>query len=600
MSYYANFNQYEYAAPAVYPHCAANFYYPNPNFEHNEMYNHMNMMGSHMMPGVGGKATETKPRLAKDEVEKLESVFQANNKPNSSMKKQLAEQMGVDVARINNWFQNRRAKAKQEKRHAMNEEKERQKSEQDAETRDTTADNVKEYYASNDQEEDLRPSAAPFPPVKASEETTSVTASTPVEEAEPETEMEEMLHATAEETEAEYTSPESPNCPAQDINISYSLTTDNFFPDTCDFTTSLPSEATSQAPCLTISIPQFMPEITDATSAASYQHLSGSTDMHGMASHYMMADSLHVDIKQEQMQSEGVNGFDQFSPESMAHSPPEISTTDFRFKPPPTIDIASRRNSKRPAQLVSCMRSQSYNLSGPKTGIEMSRRIEAPSPMRRVASATGNFPRGIQKATSAGPRSPLCFDRNQENLLLQMAAHSPVSRSSVAPPTPNTPVVPTQQQNMREATVSSMSSEDDKSYSVQTNLTVPQYAMDPTMRTPPDTPGLMTNMSGSLFSYEYQVADEPIHTPSFGTFDNEFGLQTNVPTYVAQSCGSQPVTPSFPHNAMGPAFYSSYEGGNAEYNWSDASSMAIKPSSEQIRSRHYAFSNITAQDFQRE
>ncbi|KAJ5006986.1 Homeobox protein ceh-14 [Colletotrichum sp. SAR 10_99] len=517
MSYYQNFNQYEYAAPAVYPHCAANFYYSNPNFEHNEMYNHINMMGSHMMPGVGGKATETKPRLAKDEVEKLESVFQANNKPNSSTKKQLAEQMGVDVARINNWFQNRRAKAKQEKRHAMNEEKERQKSEQDAETRDTTADTVKEYYASNDQEEDLRPSAAPFPPVKASEETTSVTASPPVEEAEPETEMEEMLHATAEETEAEYTSPESPNCPAQDINIKYSLTTDNFFPDTCDFTTSLPSEATSQAPCLTISIPQFMPEITDATSASSYQHLSGSTDMHGMASHYMMADSLHIDIKQEQMQSEGVNGFDQFSPESMAHSPPEISTTDFRFKPPPTIDIASRRNSKRPAQLVSCMR-----------------------------------------------------------------------------------MVPTQQQNMREATVSSMSSEDDKSYSVQTNLTVPQYAMDPTMRTPPDTPGLMTNMSGSLFSYEYQVPDEPIHTPSFGTFDNEFGLQTNVPTYVAQSCGSQPVTPSFPHNAMGPAFYSSYEGGNAEYNWSDASSMAIKPSPEQTRSRHYAFSNITAQDFQRE
>ncbi|KAI8274396.1 hypothetical protein K4K60_009782 [Colletotrichum sp. SAR11_57] len=465
MSYYQNFNQYEYAAPAVYPHCAANFYYQNPNFEHNEMYNHMNMMGSHMMPGVGGKATETKPRLAKDEVEKLESVFQANNKPNSSTKKQLAEQMGVDVARINNWFQNRRAKAKQEKRHAMNEEKERQKSEQDAETRDTTADTVKEYYASNDQEEDLRPSAAPFPPVKASEETTSVTASPPVEEAEPETEMEEMLQATAEETEAEYTSPESPNCPAQEINISYSLTTDNFFPDTCDFATSLTSEATSQAPCLTISIPQFMPEITDATSASSYQHLSGSTDMHGMASHYMMADSLHMDIKQEQMQSE---------------------------------------------------------------------------------------------------------------------------------------VVPTQQQNMREATVSSMSSEDDKSYSVQTNLTVPQYAMDPTMRTPPDTPGLMTNMPGSLFSYEYQVPDEPIHTPSFGTFDNEFGLQTNVPAYVAQSCGSQPVTPSFPHNAMGPAFYSSYEGGNAEYNWSDASSMAIKPSPEHTRSRHYAFSNITAQDFQRE
>ncbi|KAK2776260.1 homeobox transcription [Colletotrichum kahawae] len=599
MSYYPNFHQYEYAA-AFWP--PPNNYYQNQGFQQHDVYADMNMMGSHMMSGVGGKATETKPRLAKDEVEKLESVFQKNNKPNSSLKKQLAEEMRVDIARINNWFQNRRAKAKQEKRHALNEEKERQKSEQDAETRDTTADTVKEYYASNDQEEDLRPSAAPFPPVRASAETTLVTASPPVEETEPETEMEEMVHATAEETEAEYTSPESPNCPAQDINISYSLTNDNFFPETCDYATSLPSEAASQAPCLTISIPQFMTEITDPTSASSYQHLPGSTDLGGMASHYMtsMPDSLHVDIKQEQMQSEGVTGFDQFSPESMAHSPPEITTTDFRFRPPPTIDIASRRNSKRPAQLVSCMRSQSYNFSGPKTGIEMSRRIEAPSPMRRVASATGNFPRGIQKATSAGPRSPLCFDRNQENLLLQMAGHSPVSRSSVAPPTPNTPVVPTQQQHMREATVSSMSSEDEKSYSVQTNLTVPQYAMDPTMRTPPDTPGLMTNMSGSLFPYDYQVPDEPLHTPSFGTFDNEFALQTNVPTYVAQGCGSQPVTPSFAPNPMGPAFYSSFGGGNTEYNWSDASSMAIKPSPEQTSSKHYAFNNITAQDFRRE
>lgn len=45
--------------------------------------------------------TETKPRLSKGEVAQLEAVFQENNKPSSPVKKGLAEQMRVDVARIN-------------------------------------------------------------------------------------------------------------------------------------------------------------------------------------------------------------------------------------------------------------------------------------------------------------------------------------------------------------------------------------------------------------------------------------------------------------------------------------------------------------------
>lgn len=47
------------------------------------------------------RATESKPRLSKEEVEILEAEFQKNHKPNSSTKKALAEQMRVDNARIN-------------------------------------------------------------------------------------------------------------------------------------------------------------------------------------------------------------------------------------------------------------------------------------------------------------------------------------------------------------------------------------------------------------------------------------------------------------------------------------------------------------------
>lgn len=47
------------------------------------------------------RATESKPRLSKEEVEILESEFQKNHKPSSTTKKSLAETMRVDNARIN-------------------------------------------------------------------------------------------------------------------------------------------------------------------------------------------------------------------------------------------------------------------------------------------------------------------------------------------------------------------------------------------------------------------------------------------------------------------------------------------------------------------
>jgi hypothetical protein len=47
------------------------------------------------------KTNETKPRLGKDEVDILEREFNKNPKPSTQTKRGFAEDMGVDLARIN-------------------------------------------------------------------------------------------------------------------------------------------------------------------------------------------------------------------------------------------------------------------------------------------------------------------------------------------------------------------------------------------------------------------------------------------------------------------------------------------------------------------
>jgi Homeodomain len=51
--------------------------------------------------GPHGDKSDTKPRLSKSEVEILERQFQEQHKPSSKTKRQLAERMGVEIARIN-------------------------------------------------------------------------------------------------------------------------------------------------------------------------------------------------------------------------------------------------------------------------------------------------------------------------------------------------------------------------------------------------------------------------------------------------------------------------------------------------------------------
>jgi len=74
-----------------------------PYSEHNS-HIYLNTMVQHsssMMPMPVAKTNETKPRLGKEEVEILEREFKKNPKPTTQTKKQYADDMDVELARIN-------------------------------------------------------------------------------------------------------------------------------------------------------------------------------------------------------------------------------------------------------------------------------------------------------------------------------------------------------------------------------------------------------------------------------------------------------------------------------------------------------------------
>ncbi|KAE8549524.1 hypothetical protein EYB25_008046 [Talaromyces marneffei] len=83
-----------------------------PAYELADYYTHMPLMEDY----EEYSENLSRPRLTKEQVDTLEAQFQAHPKPNSNKKRELAVQTNLSLPRVANWFQNRRAKAKQQKR----------------------------------------------------------------------------------------------------------------------------------------------------------------------------------------------------------------------------------------------------------------------------------------------------------------------------------------------------------------------------------------------------------------------------------------------------------------------------------------------------
>lgn len=230
----------------------------------------------------------------------------------------------------------------------------------------------------------------------------------------------------------------------------------------------------------------------------------------------------------------------------MGFPPSQPSGDDSGLSSPPNIDIASRRNRRPPP--LSIDGSRSYSGAAPRTAVEMGKR---PDTMRRVASATGTL--RVSKPMGM-PRSP--FQKSR----------SPVSaapKGSKAPPTPDTPILANQPTNTNVSSLGSTTAISSSDLPIR----------DPTLRTPPTTPGGMQNYFSIRSVYDMPMAGDGYATTSMNNFTGDFNasnISSGYPHHIANpNTGvGQPPTSCFVSPMAGSSF--GITGGNPEYTWPDS------------------------------
>ncbi|KAI0165655.1 hypothetical protein GGR57DRAFT_130537 [Xylariaceae sp. FL1272] len=590
--------------------------------------------------GLCDGKTESKPRLSKEEVEKLEKVFQENPKPSSSVKAQLADGLGLERPRINNWFQNRRAKAKQERKQEEYEARrvaERPTSEPTSPDKDSLS---AMDSATEGSQKRTQPSSAAFPHISSPSDFTDSTLKHEEDDDEDDEDEDEdsdenshndansemrtleyefpntaHIRSSVSEASEAYNSPHSVDFPPHDVaaydhssrRIPQSRSTSDY-----GLFTSLRHDTHSVLDSQDISC-SMSPRAESTTSSECHSNLSYAGMLDGRYTSSATPTAFFQPLAtgacegsvlqfNEGTSVEYQNGHQATHVMSQGMPTP---TDSFR-SPPPPANLASRRNIARPAALqAASLKHRPFNLGGiPKTALDGPKRIDTSSPvssMRRISSATGVGAGRIQKCT-AGPRSPLFFGRNAE-ALLQYHSRSPVASgtptlSSAAPPTPMTPAL-FDHRNGQEPAVASACSEDG-SFTLNASLVTHfmQIKEQDDLKTPPTTPGVMneyrtanfaSNNFGSCFNLP---VDQPLLTPFFQSEFPDLRIQRNIPTYVASD--GLPSTPVYIGQTLDHTPFAS----NTQYDWDANEAVdSSKSSPGHPMPKQIQFTNITPQNY---
>ncbi|TEY59374.1 hypothetical protein BOTCAL_0194g00120 [Botryotinia calthae] len=603
----------------------------------------------------GQKTNETKPRLGKDEVDVLEFEFNKNPKPTTQTKRGYADSMGVELSRINNWFQNRRAKRKQEKKTEAYEAGQAR----EALGYSVSAPSSPEFPQSNynidypmvpQQSSSMSfptsgppPATAPYNPQYQNPTTASLESlqrtMAAAQAGNPNGEFSGNfnLHhndslqlagmlGMGETSDLDRAQFPTANAFNYDESFNFQPTFNQNIFDEPEQLEAFSNGESGHTPTAFNTFPDESNTRSLSTASASSQPFTGIVT-------YRPAKVPSVDDTTDEATH-------QFS------SPPP-SSRSFKSPRPPTDLFARRKKVQvKPAALgTDTMRSRPA--MGPRTvsnvdGFRRQVTSPLPSPMRRIVSAGGNVLTGrIQKpGIESAQRSPInihgfenagSFMEQHYHLIRQpsLTAGSSLTRS-LAPPTPMSP----RERQMTLKRENSSSHEDDLNFMFDLpgghdglpTLIDPNQATD---QTPPETPqaslGLQqTNTSGwpnntehnnTEQHWNYDIPDDPLYTPSHDHFATELSMPQ--PSYA-----SQPVTPAFGsfnqgglllgnghdspqfNNNASPLYTLSNHGGSAEYAFPhDAlapfSNIGLVGSSPTMttKQKQYQFSNVTPADY---
>ncbi|RDA90358.1 hypothetical protein CP533_3367 [Ophiocordyceps camponoti-saundersi (nom. inval.)] len=472
------------------------------------------------------RATESKPRLSKDEVEVLEAEFQKNHKPSSSTKKALAESMRVDNARINNWFQNRRAREKKENN--IREYEAKQRLEKDK----AEAEPAVVRQPDTARQRDLVASSAPFPEASSRirmEAPSSPSAHSVQDASSDTTEPSQAADLALSDRSPHRSSPQNrPVTPdfsnGQDDQIM--MTGLESYLNSSDFSNGLP--------------------LSESELLLSAGAKSVSGQLFGYY-HGFMGDA-------GQDAQTPAAALAQLSPMADDSQPPS----------PQASDVASRRN-RRPAPLsISGARSLTSPYT-PSSATDADARGDRTSPLRRVASASGSR---VRKAVTT-PRSPF-FDAAAD-----VGSRSRRSPSLAAPPHVRAPLTPDTPVGLHQQALADGSF----SYALDGKFVPADLALhDPTLRTPPATPGFMESLFSLGAGYDMSISEEALISPAISGMPTGFdmsGTTTGLTGFVdgQTGCSNHHHTSS----QLGNAYFGGLLGGGgaAGYGWADLSASAL-------------------------
>ncbi|KAG9248356.1 hypothetical protein BJ878DRAFT_549257 [Calycina marina] len=541
------------------------------SYDHNS-HIYLNTMTQHSAGLIGlptTKINETKPRLGKEEVEILEREFKKNTKPTTQTKKQYADDMDVELARINNWFQNRRAKRKQEKKQ---EAYEFQQSQEAAGFSEPSSPDFFNANFGGDTHFMPLQHANTFPMMNGPPQPA---APCNPQYSDPTTASMKSLQRTMAAAQASFS-------PHRQEFHNYQQRLSDGVPRFGGSTQTDSDQA--QFPPVDGAYAQFNGQrsFSYASSSATQQALNTfPSQLLPEAGHDGLPrnvfDSCENTIPDGSIMSTQAIGFKFDNVDSNESSPPAPSVP---FKAPPPMDIASRRKkvAVRPAALTAdTIRGRPPVGSRTVSQVDNLRRSsDSPmgSPMRRVMSAGGirNVMSGrINKGgIESAQRSPInlggfsdagAFMEHSYHTIRQppTAIDRSTLNSSLAPPTPMSPrggEIGSRQQDGGTSVESPAHGGLNFIFNEGVPGFYPQSETDQNLASPPETPQAQLALNSATHNdwaphdafqnkqWAFEVPDEPLYTPAQDTFQLE--MQMPQPSYLKSM--SQPVTPAFGQN----------------------------------------------------